>query len=296
MNKRSFCITSANTKSYQSLKSNDPYLNTAPNFSHPKTSKSRKSKRRNILSTERLNTYSNGIPKFTVADFRKNGKQSLSVLLRNLSNVRYLGFSPFLSSNVLQNSHYAWSIPKSRRFDPKDDLKLNDNIYNIPSIKSNRCTTLGYGQRKDLRPTPGKGSASPAAYLIKSCFDINKLKGKGYSFGKRFALPPGDAKFVPGPGEYKAHFQNKEHGNIPIILKSRQCFFYDDDLKHKKATVSMQTYHPKFTLVEKNRFSGITFGIGNRPKMENTCGFPGPGSYNIPGNFDRGLKGKLALN
>ena len=88
----------------------------------------------------------------------------------------------------------------------------------------------------------------------------------------------------------------KTFGIIPITLKSRHGFFYDDDLKKKRATVSMQRYKPSYKLVQINRFKAITFGIGNRPILHINNKFPGPGSYKVPGNFDRGYKGKLPLN
>ena len=58
----------------------------------------------------------------------------------------------------------------------------------------------------------------------------------------------------------------------------------------------MQKYKPNFSLVEMSRFNAITFGIGDRPKMHSTNKFPGPGAYKVPGNFDRGYRGKLPLN
>ena len=57
----------------------------------------------------------------------------------------------------------------------------------------------------------------------------------------------------------------------------------------------MQRYRPIYTSVERNRFSDITFGIGDRFKVYDPK-YPGPGSYRVPGCFDRGLKGKLPLN
>lgn len=231
-------------------------------------------------------------------NFRSDGLKSMKVLQRNLTNTRYLGFSEFYSSNTLRNSHYAWSVPKSLRLNPKQFLKLNDNIYNMPTSISNRFTIMGYGERKDLRPTYCRDTPSPDAYLIKSVFDTNKAKKKGYSMGLKLDnnLIFKHKTLEPGPSEYNITFKAKKHGNIPIKLKSRQGFFYDDDLKHKKATVSMQRYKPKYNLVQRNRFKAITFGIGSRPPLHNTCEFPGPGSYHVPGCFDRGLKGKLALN
>lgn len=177
----------------------------------------------------------------------------------------------------------------------KSYKKLNDNIYNIPSSASTRFTIQGYGKRKDLRPEYGVGVPSPDSYLIKSVFDINKIKRKGPIMAGKPLYSIKYKRNIPGPGAYNLSYKNL-HGDIPILLKSRQGFFYDDDLRQKKATVSMQRYTPKYTFVFKNRFKGITFGIGDRPKLHNTCGFPGPGSYNVPGCFDRGLKGKLPLN
>ena len=57
----------------------------------------------------------------------------------------------------------------------------------------------------------------------------------------------------------------------------------------------MQKYHPRYHLVEINRFKGAGIGIGERMSFSKNKN-PGPADYNIPGNFDRGLKGKLALN
>ena len=121
------------------------------------------------------------------------------------------------------------------------------------------------------------------------------MHNKGTSLGEKLSYLKRDDKYKPGPGAYE-NKNIKRFGHIPIILKSRQGFFYDDDLKKKKATVSMQKYKPNFSLVEMSRFNTITFGIGDRPKMYSTNKFPGPGTYKVPGNFDRGYRGKLPLN
>ncbi len=226
---------------------------------------------------------------------KEYGLKSLHVLDRNISNVRYLGFSEFFSSNTLQNSSYCWTLGKDRRIKDKCYKKYNDNIYNIPEFKSKRCTNQGYGNRGNFLIPYGKGYPSPDRYNITSIFDINIRKRKGTSLGKRLTYARRDDKFRPGPGTYN----NKNIttiGNIPIMLKSRQRFFYEDDLKKKKATVSMQRYSPNYKLVERSRFKAITFGIGDRPNMHTVNKFPGPGAYKVPGNFDRGFRGKLPLN
>ena len=58
----------------------------------------------------------------------------------------------------------------------------------------------------------------------------------------------------------------------------------------------MQRYKPDYKLVQRRRFKAISFGIGERPNMHNTNKYPGPGTYNVSGNFDRGYKGKKIIN
>ena len=114
--------------------------------------------------------------------------------------------------------------------------------------------------------------------------------------GNKFDFGKNTGKYSPGPGTYNSDYNSYTYGNIPILVKSRQGFFYDDDLRKKKATVSMWRYKPIYDLVERRRFNAITFGIGDRPVFYSQNKNPGPGTYKIPGNFDRGYKGKLALN
>ena len=227
--------------------------------------------------------------------FKKYGQKSLHILDKNVNNVRYPGFSQFISSNVLRNSAYCWKIGKEIRIKDKLYRKYNDNIYNLPELKSKRYTTLGYGERGKTWVTHGKDYPSPDSYKIKSVFEMNLTHKKGFSFGEKFNYLKRDDKYKPGPAAYKIK-NLKKFGNIPILIKSRLGFFYDDDLKKKKATVSMQRYKPKYTLVQMNRFSAISFGIGNRPNLHVVNRFPGPGAYKVPGNFDRGYRGKLPLN
>jgi hypothetical protein len=227
--------------------------------------------------------------------FKECGQKSLHVLDRNISNVRYPGFSEFFSSNVLQNSSYCWSFCKDTRIKDKSYKKYNDNIYNLPDLKSARYTIQGFGNRGDSWVPLGKGDPSPDRYNILSVFDVNIKKKNGSSLGYKLNYHSRDDKYKPGPGTYEDKSFHK-FGNIPILIKSRQRFFYDDDLKKKKATVSMQRYRPNYNLVERRRFNAITFGIGERPNMNTENKFPGPGAYKVPGNFDRGYRGKLPLN
>lgn len=77
-----------------------------------------------------------------------------------------------------------------------------------------------------------------------------------------------DAKRFPGPGTYKIP-RTPKGSDIPITIKSRRMFFYDEDIRKKKHTVSMQKYTPSLKLVQNSRFNSITFGIGKRTPNEN---------------------------
>ena len=59
----------------------------------------------------------------------------------------------------------------------------------------------------------------------------------------------------------------------------------------------MQKYHPNIKVEEDLRFKTISFGVGERTPNDNRVVKRNPGFvvYKIPGCFDRGLKGKLAV-
>ena len=222
--------------------------------------------------------------------------ESLRVLQKKVNNKRYLGYSNFQSSNSLQNSSYIWSFPKTERYKRKDYLKYNDNIYNIPDLKNTRSTNLGYGSRLNFTTRYIlKNSPSPATYHLKSLFEINLMKKKGPIMTSKPSFSWRNNKYIPGPGAYNLA-SRKKFKLIPVTLKSRHSFFYDDIIKQKKFIILKELHKPKYKIVERNRFSAITFGIGDRPKLYIDNKYPGPGTYNVPGCFDRGLKGKLPLN
>ena len=175
--------------------------------------------------------------------FRINGIKSLHILDNNISNMRRPGYSEFQSSNTLQNSSHIYSFPKSIRMDNKLNKKLCDNIYNIPEQKSTRFTTLGYGKRGNASSELSK-YPSPQEYEYESLFDYNIKHKKGITILGKPSDPMLKENF-PGAGSYKVKNLDKL-GNIPIALKFRHGFYYDDEMKKKKATVSMQAYTPKY--------------------------------------------------
>ena len=224
--------------------------------------------------------------------FRINGLKSLHILDNNLSNMRRPGISQFQSSNTLQNSSHIYSFPKSIRMDDKANKKLCDNIYNIPEQKSKRFTSIGYGQRSNISTNLGN-LPSPQSYKIENLFDYNIKHKKGITIlGK-----PNERMLkerLPGVGSYNLKNQDKI-GNFPITLKFRHGFYYDDEMKMKKATVSMQRYSPKYNYIKINRYKGAGIGYGQRYSLSSEKG-PGPAEYKIPRLFDRGVKKDLVIN
>jgi hypothetical protein len=98
----------------------------------------------------------------------------------NFNNRRLMGMSEYQSTNSLRNSSHIWSFTKSDRFSGGVYKRAaTDTIYKLPDTKSDRWTSQGYGERKDLRPTPGANSPPSNKYNIRSCFEDNLTKKKG---------------------------------------------------------------------------------------------------------------------
>jgi hypothetical protein len=57
---------------------------------------------------------------------------------------------------------------------------------------------------------------------------------------------------------------------MQVTIKSRQMFFYDEDIAKAKHCISPQTYLPSTKMVENNRYDNITFGVGKRSPNEIT--------------------------
>jgi len=221
----------------------------------------------------------------------KNARKSLHILDNNILNPIKFGFSEYQSEYTLQHSNSCFSFSKTKRF--KDEKVLNDNIYNILKTERNKCFSFGKEKRSEIINLFSKYNPGPNHYKIKSIFNSSSYN-KGFSFNDNNRNKIIKDNDVPGPGKYEIN-KKINSGKIPIIMKFRNKFFYDDLIKQKKFTVSCQKYFPNIDYIKINRFKNINFGKSKRFIYQYTSN-PGPGSYNVPGNFDRGLKGKLVLN
>ena len=150
--------------------------------------------------------------------------------------------------------------------------KLIDSIYNLPENKNGRTTTQGIGERKDLRPAPGKGSPPPNTYRIKSCFEEQLADRKKVVMGEKVPLPEHPSAKYPGPGQYNV-LGNSWKLDAPVSLKSRIMFFYDEDIAKQKHCISPQKYLPSTKIVENLRFTKIGFGLGGRVANDIACIF-----------------------
>lgn len=238
---------------------------------------------------------------------KDNGLRSMRVLLNNLGNVRYLGLSEFHSEHSFQNSSPIWSFTKDPRFKNNSSAMFNGNYYDLKPLQSNISTSFSKAKRVTLKHNLLERSPSPQEYTFRGLAEDNIAKGKGTSFIGKFATIK-TTQYTnirsPGPGQYNLVKNNLSFQN-PITIKSRNGFYYEDDLKKKNHIVSMQKYSPKMSLIESGRFKGITFGFGNKVSIDNNNNnsnnkyirfVPGPGTYNLPGIFDKGIKSKPALN
>jgi len=112
-------------------------------------------------------------------------------------------------------SKQLYSFPKTKRFIIPNS-KNNPNIaYNLPSTRSRRSASFGYGKRYNF--AKNNGSPSPTSYNSTSQF--KKIPGaKAFSFGvARGAYSkvylkghkaPEMARDVPGPGAYNNELWN----------------------------------------------------------------------------------------
>ena len=199
--------------------------------------------------------------------------------------------SEYHSSSSLQNSSKTFSFPKSKRFDFNNSL-YNHNVFNndIPSLKSQRATSFGYGNKMSFISKSTSEDVSVGKYDVLKQINANKQKKK-FSFGKRFVTPD-QRRLVPGVGSYNVN-NDRKFKMIQIQITPRRCLFYEEDIKKSIKGVSPVTYKPRYNYVKNNRYKDVSFGNSERPKVEKMDIDPGPGFYELPTAFG---KYKLPIN
>ena len=102
-----------------------------------------------------------------------------------------------ISSNLLNKSHskQMYSFPKASRF-KLSKTPSSSVFYNIPSSRSSRSTSMGYGTKSDF--TKNKNNPNLPFYNIKRLFDYRETPL--YSFGQILIYKKKDKG--PGPAKY----------------------------------------------------------------------------------------------
>ncbi len=225
-------------------------------------------------------------------DYTSHRKNHNMSIISNISNNprNFSTLSEYQSSNALQNSIKAYSIPKEERF--RNFYKKGiDNFYQVENKIINKGTSFGFGNKTDMTSLK-HNTPSPANYNIPSFlskqFITLKFKHENHKQAKD--------KLLPGPANYNPTLPKD---NIIATMKFRHGFFYDDDLKAKKYQISPQTYLPSSDLVFSSRYKNLKFSTSVRENINSTKDIkskPGPGSYNLPSVFDLTRKNKPAIN
>ena len=235
----------------------------------------------------RLKSFSNLPPTYKGHTKEKNENDSNAIKKKSTLP------SHFESSSSLRHSIPSMSFSTQARFETEKSQYNNSPMKDTKVYKKNNIPikgTMGVSPRNSLLIKPND-APSPQKYKLKSEFDDNIKNKKGYSIHEE-STTNGKKNNAPGPGQYKGK-DNWIHKDAPS-LKHRPNFFIDDQIKGLTA-VSPQKYKINYKSVEKNRYQGVGFGIGEKNNSLKKNKGPDVGSYNIPSQFNQKGK-KLPIN
>ena len=177
----------------------------------------------------------------------------------------------------------AYSFGREVRFknsSKKDNLY---HFYDLPQIRSNRSTTLGYGKRLNSSAIIGCGSNK--LYVLPNYFDPKNHNSPGYTFG---VSRPTKKRQERSPGPIY-NVRKKFGDKIPGYV------FGTSGMRKKILQRASSVPGPGAYYNEKNHSIGIgyssklinstniVFGKSKRFADKNKDITPGPGTYNIPG-------------
>lgn len=178
----------------------------------------------------------------------------------------------------------AYSFCRAARFKNNIKKDLYYHFYDLPEIKSNRSTTLGYG-KKGILISKLMGCGSNQLYAAPNYFDPKKHNAPMYSFGVSRPKPSKRYDNTPGP----------IYDVSTKIGKGPGCVFGTSGLKKKKINRCASEPGPGAYYNEKNYKIGnnynsklinsanIVIGKEKRFRKNNKDKTPGPGAYDIPG-------------
>ena len=126
-------------------------------------------------------------------------------------------------------SKYMYSFSKAQRFPSLNSSTGNAyKFYNLPSMRMNRSTSMGYGTKYDF--TKDAKSKSPFFYDYKSDFDQKNPSGPRYSFGLgRDRMYKSMDYTGPGPAKYNVR---KPFGKDAVKYSMRIKFYKSASTKY----------------------------------------------------------------
>ena len=194
--------------------------------------------------------------------------------------------------NHLENnspSKFMYSFSKAPRFPSLKRNGKSDIFYNLPSMKSTRCASLGFGSKYDFT----KNSNASEFISIKRDFDKGNQPGKKYSFGIsrekfRKAFCPGFKiidKDIPGPGKYNIFKEPGEDSpRYSIHEKLNSTSFINKFMNYPgpgeyKPMISINS-KGKYPISKISNIKSTNFGKYKTKRFfYKINNIPGPGSY-----------------
>ena len=157
----------------------------------------------------------------------------------------------------LENSSptkFMYSFGRAKRF-PNNIKACSNAFYELPSIRTNRSTSFGYGTKFDFT----KSSNTKTEFVsIRRDFDVNNSRGPKYSFGAcrdayAKAFCPGYKnvdKNVPGPGKYN---YLKTFGSDSPQYSIHQKLLYGSIFNVNNKTPGPGVYRPVIEINDKGK-------------------------------------------
>ena len=139
----------------------------------------------------------------------------------NKNNIRERIYSLINNSKTKQ----AYSLGKSLHFSNNNKSDIFYHFYNLPSLQSNRATSLGYGKKCEYNKI-NQGCGSNKLYSFPSYFDIKYHNSPAYSFGLGKKLQKEKNK-SPGPIYNMSSNINK----IPCVIFGKEGLNINRKLK-----------------------------------------------------------------
>ena len=182
------------------------------------------------------------------------------------------------SSLNLSKSKVAYSFSKAKRF---QNNKLNDfkfRFYNLPSMRSNRSTSFGYGKKINFEKL--SENKCNILYNLPSSFDPKFNNSPKYSFGYKISINKNNS-FSPGPKYYTREKIGEDSPSYSLGKKLNQIINQKNNLPGPGS----------YNLEKKNSrnlhstiFSNMNIFLNTKEKRFkcNSNISPGPGDYFIP--------------